>query len=234
MSGMGRILIVTGATGSGKTTTCREFCDAMDEPWFHFGADLFLGTVTPRKFVDGGPRCADGFHFVPDDPARPEGPAHLELGKYGVAMLRTLHEMAAAAARAGQNVIMDHVTTLDPPILQDCVARFEGLPVLFVGLQLSPKLRNERIDARLEEVVKILGPEHGAETNVRSKRVSNFMYDQIFSHDCFDLLVDTGDHRPSAVVAAISARLAEGRGEAFEKLGRKFKISAPPFDSERD
>lgn len=232
MGRMGQILVITGATGSGKTTTCRELCAAMEEPWYHFGADLFLGTITPRKFVDGGPRCTEGFHFVPDNPDDPEGPAHLELGRYGAAMVRTMHEMAAAAVRAGQNVVMDHVTTVDPPILQDCLARFRGLPVLFVGLQLADRLRSERIDARLDEVIRILGPEHGAIANARARRVSNFMYGQIFSHDCFDLLVDTGTHSPSEVVAAISVRLAQGAGSAFEELARQWDINAPAFDTD--
>lgn len=230
MSKMGQLVIVTGTTGSGKTTTCREFSNTMDEPWFHFGADLFLGTITPHKFVDGGPRCTEGFHFVPDDKNDPDGPAHLELGGYGAAMLSTMHEMAATAVRRGQNVVMDHVMTIDPPILQDCIARFRDLPVLLVGLQLPEKLRHARIDGRLDEVIKILGPEQGPITNARSKRVSNFMYGQIFSHDHFDLLVDTSTNSPAQVVAAIQDRLAKGSGNSLEKLGKLMEISTPALD----
>ena len=60
----GKLLLITGTTGSGKTTTCKEFVARQDELWLHFGADQFLGGVMPRKFVDGGPRAHEGRHLL--------------------------------------------------------------------------------------------------------------------------------------------------------------------------
>ena len=39
------------------------------------------------------------------------------------------------SARNGCNIILDHLMMVDPPILQDCIWRLEGLPVLFVSLR---------------------------------------------------------------------------------------------------
>lgn len=220
----GTLIVVTGTTGSGKTTTCKEFIARHDDLWLHFGADIFLGTLVPRKFVDGGPRCHEGLHMAPDDPNVPEGPAHLALGRYGMGMIHSMHEMAAAAIRSGQNVIMDHVTTQHPPILQDCVAVLHTLPVLFVALRLPPEQLDRRIDARLADVIKTLGPEHGKRANEGTRRVSSYMAREIFSHDCFDFTVDTGVLSPTDVADAISARLHEGPGRAFATLARRFDL----------
>jgi chloramphenicol 3-O-phosphotransferase len=230
----GQLIVVTGTTGSGKSTTCQEFVAAADDLWLNFGADFFLGKVVPRKFVDGGPRSTDGVHMVPDDPADPDGPWHMELGKDGPAMIRAMHEMAASAVRLGQRVIMDHVTTMHPPLLQDCVARLQGLPVLFVALRPDQTLLDQRIDARLGEIVASLGPEHGTRANEGTRRVRAYMVREIFSHDCFDLIIDNGALTPGEVVDRIMARLRQGPGEAFATLAGRLDIRrdaqvAPPL-----
>jgi len=220
----GQLIVVTGATGAGKTTTCATFIDEAQALWVHFGADLLLGKTLSRRFVDGGARSNEGVHIVPDDPQYPEGPAHLDLGRYGMGLFEAMHEMAAAAVRCGQNVIMDHVTTLHPPLLQDCVARLKGLPVLFVGLKPDPQLLSRRIDERLAGIIESMGPEHGRRANEGTKRVADYMFREIFSHDRFDLVIDNSALPPKAVVAAIVARLEQGPGEAFQTLAGEFGV----------
>lgn len=223
MADSGRILIVTGATGSGKTTTCHKFVAMADELWLHFGADHFLGQIVPRKFVDGGPRCTEAVHMAPDDPNDPEGPAHLALGRHGASLIRTLHEMVAAAARSGQNVVMDHVTTIEPPLLQDCVATLAGLPVVFVALRPPEALLAARIDERIEKSGLLLDAEQARLANDATRRVSRYMAEQIFSHDRFDLVLDNASLSPREVVEAIVARMEEGPGEAFPALAERFR-----------
>lgn len=225
----GKALIVTGTTGSGKTTTCKEFTARADALWFHFGCDLFLGTVVPRKFVDGGPRDHEGVHMVPDDPAHPEGPRHMVLGRYGKTMIETFHTMAAAAVRAGQNVVMDHVTTLDPPLLQNCLEHFRGLDVFFVGLRPPEDIIPKRIDERLESIINALGREHATRTNENTKLVSRYMSAQINAHDCFDLIVDTHAHPPPEVAKLILDALDARRGAAFAELTRRMDAGEAPF-----
>ncbi|MCV7234590.1 phosphotransferase-like protein [Mycobacterium branderi] len=217
----GRLVVITGTSGSGKTTTCREFIAQADDLWLHFGADIFLGTMTPAKFVDGGSRCTEGLYMRPDDSAAPDGPAHLALGRHGPTMIRTLNEMASAAVRMGQNVVMDHITTARPPILQQCVAQLHELPTLFVALKPSTDLLRKRIDDRLPEVINILGDEQGRKVNAATKSWSESMANEIFCHDEFDLVLDTGALSPPEVAKAIMARLSKGPGTALASLARK-------------
>jgi chloramphenicol 3-O-phosphotransferase len=114
-------------------------------------------------------------------------------------------------------------------VLQDCVARFKGLPVLFVALQLDADRVLQRIDDRLHDVQKILGREHGARANEGTKRVSRYKCAQIFSHGCFDLVIDTATHSPQEVVAAIASRLQAGEGRAFAALAQKFNVRSAVF-----
>lgn len=220
---MSQLVIVTGTTGSGKTTTCRELVAAADELWLHFGADLFLGQMVPRKFVDGGPRCEEGVHMAPDDPADPSGPLHLSLGTRGAGLITAMHDMAAAAVRGGQPVVMDHVTTVEPPILQDCVRAFAGLPVLLVALRPPQAILSDRIAGRLAEVEKVLGKEHAARNNEGTRRAGEYIARQIFSHDCFDMTIDTGAVPPSEVACRILERLRSGpAGDALSRIADRF------------
>ena len=229
MPEIGKIVIITGSTGSGKTTTCKEFVGQMDDLWLHFGIDLFLGTVVPRKFVDGGPRSDDGVHMRPDDPARPDGPWHMDMGRYGMAMVRTFHRMAVAAVRSGQNVVLDHIATLDPPLLQDCVACFRDLPVFFVGLRPPPEVIPRRIDERLEQIVAAMGRDHAVRNSENKKRVARFLFDRIFAHDLFDMVIDTDRHSPGEVVRLIAGGMGEGRGTAFGELASRLDRRLAPF-----
>jgi len=202
----------------------------MDELWLHFGIDLFLGTVVPRKFVDGGPRCHEGVHMVPDDPDDPGGTWHMDMGCYGMSMIATFHRMAAAAVRSGQNVVLDHIATLDPPLLQDCITCFVDLPVFFVGLRPPAEIIPKRIDERLDSIVATIGREHAVRNSENKKRVAQHLHERIFAHNIFDLIIDTHRHSPAEVVALIAAAMGDGQGQAFPELSRKLAHKLAPFD----
>jgi len=229
MSELGKIIIITGSTGSGKTTTCNEFVAQMDDLWLHFGIDLFLGSVVPRKFVDGGPRSDDGVHMVPDDLNNPKGAWHMDMGRYGISMIKTFHRMAVAAVRSGQNVVLDHIATLDPPLLHDCVDCFRGLPVFFVGLHPPAEIIPRRIDERLETIVASLGREHAVRNSENKKLVAKYLYDRIFAHDVFDLVIDSNLHSPTEVVEIIASKMGDGHGKAFLELASRMDRGLAPF-----
>lgn len=216
---MSQLVIITGTTGSGKTTTAREFIARADDLWLHFGIDTMLGVMMPRKFVDGGSRGEEGIHMEPDDPADPEGPAHLSFGQFGAGLIGTYHRMVRTAVESGQRVVMDHVMTANPPILQDAIERFRDLPVLFVALQPPQDILGQRIAGRIAEVEKVLGKEHAARNNEGTRRASEFVAREIFGHDCFDMVIDTGRLSPAEAAQAILERVRNGPpGNALRRL----------------
>jgi chloramphenicol 3-O-phosphotransferase len=225
----GRILLVTGSTGAGKTTTCNLLVDRLEGLWLHFGIDLFLGKLVPRKFIDGGDCCAEGVHGAPDDPANPDGPWHLDMGVRGIALVHAFHLMAVAAARAGQNLVIDHITTLDPPLLQDCVQAFEGISVWFVALKPPPTVSPRRIDDRLDTIAASLGRDHAIRNSEAKKRVATSLYESIFRHELFDQTIDTDTNAPDAVVDSIVRRMGQCEGAAFPELARRLAARASPF-----
>ena len=218
----GKVLVVTGSTGAGKTTTCTLLVDRLEGLWLHFGIDFMLGKVMPRKFIDGGRCSQQGVHGAPDDPGNPDGPWHLDMGVHGMPVIRSFHRMAAAAVRSGQNLVIDHIATVDPPILQDCVEVFAGLPVFFVALKPPPEVSRRRLDERLETIVATLGREHAVRNSEAKKRVAASLYERIFAHDVFDLVIDTERHGPDEVTSLIMAKMGACEGTAFPRLRREF------------
>lgn len=219
---MTRLVIVTGTTGSGKTTTCKAFVEQAHDLWLHFGVDTMLGTLVPRKFVDGGTRAGESLHMAPDDPADPEGPAHMSFGRQGAALIDTYHRMVRTAVENGQRVILDHVATMTPPILPDLVERFRDLPTLFVALRPPQAILGTRIAGRIADVEKVLGKEQAARNNAGTQRASEFIAREIFRHDCFDMVLDTGALPPAEVAQAILARVESGMpGDALVRLANR-------------
>ena len=214
----GQLILLTGTTGSGKTTACKEFVAQAQELWLHFGADQFLGGVVPRKFVDGGPRCQEGLRKVLDDANNPHGPRHLELGPLGMQMINTFHAMVAAGVSCGSNIIVDHITTSEPPFLQNCLEHFQHLPVLFVALNPPIEVIPKRLDERLDKIVNSLDREQAKIANQNTKRMAEFLHQQIFNHDEFDLVLDSSLLSPQQIANRIEHRLQQGPGSAFPRL----------------
>jgi chloramphenicol 3-O-phosphotransferase len=215
-----RLVIVTGTTGSGKTTTCKEFVALADDLWLHFGVDTMLGTLVPRKFVDGGERGEEGVHMAADDPGNPDGPAHMSFGNHGNRLIDTYHRMVRAAVESGQKMIIDHVATVDPPILPNMLEHFSDLDTLFVALKPPQEILGQRIEGRIAEVEKVLGTEQAARNNAGTRRASRFIAREIFRHECFDMVLDTGALSPAEVACAILGRVETGPpGNALKRLG---------------
>jgi chloramphenicol 3-O phosphotransferase len=222
----GQIIIVTGSSGSGKSTACRTFAQRADEFYLMFGIDLFGGSMTPAKFTMHGQRNREGTYSTPIDPANPDGPTKMAFGSKGWTSIQAFHDMIAAASRAGQKVIVDHIMFLDPPILQDCIWRLNGLPVLFVGLQPSPDVLLDRIGSREIKVppdfAETIGAEAASRVATNLRRLTPWFVSAINDNDCFDLVADSSASSPEEICDQIERRLAEGPGEAFDQLRKRY------------
>jgi chloramphenicol 3-O-phosphotransferase len=221
----GRVLIVTGTSGSGKSTACELFAKQSDDFWLLYGIDHFLSGTLPAKFGHHGPRSREGIYAHPMDENDPEGPLRWSFGPKGEAAFRTLHAWVGAAANEGCNIVLDHLAMTDPPVLQDLVWRLEGVEVLFVCLKppfavLEERVTNRKMDKPLP--VDILGEDVVRKIVERLTRLRPWFYDAVYANDLYDLTIDTSCHAPEEVVAMIETRMAEGPGTAFEQLRARY------------
>jgi chloramphenicol 3-O phosphotransferase len=123
----GRVILLNGASSSGKTTLARALQAAMPEPFLYVSSDLFVdGGMLPRRADDGGP--FDWWHEV-----RPR-------------FFAGFHACLPALARAGNDVIVEHVIEFRSWRLE-LAELLRGLDVFLVGVHcdLDEIDRRERL-----------------------------------------------------------------------------------------
>ncbi len=209
----GQIVLISGTSGSGKTTTCAEWARRAEEPWLTFGMDLLVGTLFPAKYTMFGAKKDEGYY------PNAYGPMCMKA-------LAAMHAMIAAAARTGQNMVVDHLMFVDPPVLQDCIWRMADVPVLFVNLKPSRDVLEHRITTRkidsipapIQEAMAAAGPEIIAALGEQLAAVSPWFYEHAYANEIYDLELDSSAMSPEKVCEQIEARLAAGPGTAFEAL----------------
>ena len=221
----GQILIVTGTSGSGKSTACELFAKKSDDFWLLYGIDHFLSGTLPAKFGHHGPRASEGIYAHPVNEADPDSPLRWSFGPKGEAAFRTLHGWVATAAREGCNVVLDHLAMTDPPVLQDLIWQLEGLPVTFICLKpsyevLSARIANRTMDKPMP--VDLLGEDVVKKIIDRLDRLRPWFYEAVYANDIYDMVIDTEANGPEAVVGMIEARLTEGPGTAFDQLRERY------------
>ncbi len=221
----GKVLIVTGTSGSGKSTACELFAKRSDEFWLLYGIDHFLAGTLPAKFGHHGPRCREGIYAHPLDENDPDGPLRWSFGPHGEAAFRTLHGWIATAARQGCNIVLDHLAMTDPPVLQDLIWQLDGLEVLFVCLKPPYAVLEQRVASRTMDKpmpVDLLGADAVRKIVERLTRLRPWFYQAVYANDIVDLEIDTDAHAPDEVVAMIEARMAGGPGTAFARLRERW------------
>lgn len=220
----GQIIIVNGTSGSGKTTTCELFAKTAEDFWLVYGIDHFMGSSFPRAFSHGGARSSEGIYTYPVDESDPDsawrwGMTGRALNAFGV-----FHDWVAAAARNGCNIILDHLLLSDPPLLQDCIWRLQGLPVLLVTLKTPYDVLVERIEERQignRFANSNLDSEQVRQSKERLKRLRPWFYEAVYSNTITDLVVNTVEHDPESVCGLIRERLKQP-GEAFSALRKVY------------
>ena len=130
----GNVILLHGASSSGKTTLARALQARLDAPFWHYSIDHFRGTgVLPDERIARG-----DFAWEAMRPAFFEG----------------FHRCLPALAHAGNALIVEHIVET-PAWLSRLVHLLEGLDVFFVALRCPlpelEKRERERGDRRAGE-----------------------------------------------------------------------------------
>ncbi len=126
---MGNIIVLNGASSSGKTSILIELQEIFEEPYLNAGIDKFLWML-PERYLD-----------------RPLWDEVLGLadraGPAGYTLATGMHRATAACQRCGNNVIADHVL-VEKTWLVDCVVQFTGLLAYLIGIRCPLEVLEER------------------------------------------------------------------------------------------
>lgn len=224
----GQVIVVSGTSGAGKTTTCRAFANRSDEVYFLFGFDMLVSSLIASQFTTYGSRAKDYYYNIDDRDVAP-GQPRMGFGAPGWRALGAFHEMIAAAARSGQSVIVDHLMFVDPPILQDCIWRLKDVSVLFVVLRPPYEVLRDRILNRKFPIPPAIHEVLGSNA---AKRIADglevmmpWLYEGAYKNDCCDLMIDSSACVPEQVCELIEQRLSQGPGTAFDELRQRYPRS---------
>jgi chloramphenicol 3-O phosphotransferase len=122
----------------------------------------------------------------------PEGLV-IEAGPMSHRLMTGLHRMVAALARAGRNVVVDHVL-LEAAWLRECAELWADLPVLFVGVYCPLEVVEQRERERQDRTI----------------GQARAQFERVHAHGVYDLTVDTAQLSPEACAALIQEDLRPG------------------------
>jgi chloramphenicol 3-O-phosphotransferase len=188
----GNIIVLSGASCSGKTSIATVFQALADEPYVHVGIDHFEA-MQPQ--IDGQ-RLHMFYGQRKDRTADPD-----------IDLVHVAHICIAAFADAGANVIAEHIF-LKRRWLKDIVGRLRAYPVLFVGVfcPLDELIRHEQ-----EREVQV--PSSGQAARQFRK------LEPLNTYAPYDLVVNTAELSSEECVRRISSRLETGPAPtAFRRL----------------
>lgn len=208
---LGRVVILNGPSSAGKSSVGVELQRLMDPPPLFAGIDSFLAMLPPVGHL-GMPWSERSNENAGDDaplrwlfPDRPGGAVLIEVGEQGHRAVHGMHGAIAALARAGNDVIFEHVL-LDPRWFDDLVEALDGLGVTFVGVRCPLEVIEERERKRTDRV---LGQARGH-------------FEAVHSHGLYDVEVDTSQLSPQEAAQAIIAHIRrDPQPTAFERLRRR-------------
>jgi chloramphenicol 3-O phosphotransferase len=129
----GTIIIINGASSSGKTSIVRALQALLPEPYLDAGLDRFLWML-PSRYLNR-PLWDDVLGLAD------------HAGASGHTLVSGMHHAIVALSRAGNHVIADHVL-VEPAWVRECAELFAGLPAYLVGVRCPLEVLEAREQAR--------------------------------------------------------------------------------------
>src|SRR4249920_1583571 len=177
------VILLNGATSSGKTSIARSLLAALPQPYLHLGIDTIFPMLPPSLC-----ETPQGYRF--DREADGAMPILLGEGFLGVAA--AWRRMIRAGVDAGQRFVIDDVW-LTPDDRLDWEAVLAGLDTVFVGVRCDLAELQRREIARGDRGI--------GQALSQQKTVHNY--------GLYDVAVDTTATPTEACVATILAALAQ-------------------------
>jgi chloramphenicol 3-O phosphotransferase len=140
VSGPGLVLILDGPTMVGRSTTLH----ALQRAWPQVRSGPLLEAGLDAALAAFGPSVMRWSELVlPSAPPPDAEYPRVTWGPLGRELVAAMHRAAAAWARGGMDVAMDH-SLFNHATVVDLHAALEGLEVLHVGLVCDPEVLDER------------------------------------------------------------------------------------------
>jgi chloramphenicol 3-O phosphotransferase len=198
----GTVIILNGTSSSGKTSIVKALQEVLDEPYLDAGIDKFL-FMLPKCYLNE-PLWHQVFDYLYADPINRTG-LSIKAGPVGHRVIAGMHRSIAALARAGNNVVADHVL-LERPWLKECVEVLRGFRVWFVGVRCPLEVVEQRERERRD----------------RTCGQARAQFDLVHAHGLYDLEVDTSISSPMDCALQIKRRMEDGPSpQAFHLLVEK-------------
>ena len=129
----GTIILLNGASSSGKTTLLHAIQDLLPEPYLDAGIDQFIWML-PKRYLER-PLWDDVLGRA------------IEAGETGHRLFAAMHQAIETLSLQGWNVVADHVL-VEPAWVADCARRFAPLPAWLVAVRCPLDVLEERERSR--------------------------------------------------------------------------------------
>lgn len=129
----GTIIILNGASSSGKTSVLNALQEILPEPYLNAGIDKFIWML-PERYLDR-PLWDDVLGLA------------ITAGTTGHTLVSGMHRAIAALSRTGNHVLADHVL-VEPRWVQECAELFCELPAYLIGIRCPLDVLEQREKSR--------------------------------------------------------------------------------------
>jgi chloramphenicol 3-O-phosphotransferase/ribosomal protein S18 acetylase RimI-like enzyme len=180
MTNPGTILILNGASSSGKTCVLHALQTVLAEPYLNAGIDKFIWML-PERYLDR-PLWDDVLGLA------------VEAGATGRRLFSGMHQVIATLSRSGLNVVADHVL-VEPVWVRECVELFADLPAYLIGICCPLEVLEQRERSRKDRT---LGQARLQFERVHAHGVYDFEVDtsQTSPEECARLIQEHIQHHP--------------------------------------
>lgn len=180
----GTVIILNGTSSSGKTSIVKAWQTQVKTPYLDAGIDKFLWML-PGRFLNTA-LWQEIYTYTTGTVNGKTAILSIKPAPLGLKLISGMHHAIAALARAGNNVIADHVLT-EPAWVQECAALFANLPAYFIGVRCPLHVLEQREKDRRD----------------RTLGQARAQFNAVHAHGVYDFEVDTSRHDVNTCVRRI-------------------------------